>query len=114
MDTPMTLQSLLGTALIAGPIISLVTMVARKLAAKAGMEVAGLIIHGAIFVVAIVIALVLKFAPEDLLVTAGAILTTAVTFYELVVKNLVQPVLNKAFNKGPGEPVEETAPDILP
>ena len=95
----LSLDVLLQTAVIAGPVTSLGVLLARKLAAKYGLEASRLIIQGVLFVLAVVIALTLTFAPAEVLTTAGAIFAAAIAFYEVLVKGLFNAIYSKVSSK---------------
>lgn len=95
MDFTFSTETLLSTALIAGPVVSILGSVARSLTKKYGMETSRTILQLGLFVVAVVIALVLKFTPQETLLVAGSIFATAIAFYEAITKNLLGVVFKK-------------------
>ena len=109
----LSLESLLQVAVIAGPITSLGVLAARKLASKYGLEASRLILQGILLVLAVTIALVITYAPTEVLATAGAIFATAIAFYEVLVKGVFDTIYKKITKPEPEE-VSDGAPDILP
>ena len=91
------LNSLLTTAVVVGPIVSILTILARKLTTKYGVEVSKLMIQGFIFLLGVIAALVLKFAPQEILLVAGSIFMCAIAFYDVVIKAILKPVYKKNY-----------------
>ena len=102
--SPETLQFFLT----AGPVVSFLLFITKKLIQKFGVESTEHYMVGGLFLLSLLAAVIFRYTPEDIWVEVAGTVATAITVYQLVYKFLWQSVLSKLFDdQTPPKPVKK-------